>query len=100
MIGILQGTLIAFPHQSRTGKRFLWRDGLIGLLFAVVFFSIDEYAVFHISINQVNYEIPDFLFYVLMGVAGAGFGADTARVLISPFQMYQKKRRHFSMLIG
>ena len=73
MIGILQGTLIAFPHQSRTGKRFLWRDGLIGLLFAVVFFSIDEYVVFHSSINQVNYEIPDFLFFVLMGVVGAGF---------------------------
>jgi hypothetical protein len=73
MIGILQGTLIAFPNHSRTVKRFLWRDGLIGFLFALVFFSIDEYVVFHISINQVNYEIPDLLFFVLMGVAGAGF---------------------------
>jgi hypothetical protein len=72
MIGILQGTLIAFPTHSRTVKRFLWRDGLIGFLFAVVFFSIDEYVVFHTPINDVNYEIPDFLFYVLMGVAGAG----------------------------
>ena len=73
MIGILQGTLIAFTNHSRTVKRFLWRDGLIGFLFALVFFSIDEYIVFHIPINDVNYEIPDFLFYVLMGVAGAGF---------------------------
>jgi hypothetical protein len=73
MIGILQGTLIAFPTHSRTVKRFLWRDGLIGFLFALVFFSIDEYVVFHTPINGVNYEIPDFLFFVLMGVAGAGF---------------------------
>jgi hypothetical protein len=73
MIGILQGTLIAFPNHSRTVKRFLWRDGLIGFLFAVVFFSIDEYIVFHIPLNEVYYEIPDFLFYVLLGVAGAGF---------------------------
>ena len=76
MIGILQGTLIAFPTHSRTVKRFLWRDGLIGFLFALVFFSIDEYVVFHTpisNVNDVNYEIPDFLFYVLMGVAGAGF---------------------------
>ncbi len=73
MIGILQGTLIAFPTHSRTVKRFLWRDGLIGVLFAVVFFSIDEYVVFHTPISDLNYEIPDVLFYVLMGVAGAGF---------------------------
>ena len=76
MIVILQGTLIAFPNHSRTVKRFLWRDGLIGFLFALVFFSIDEYVVFHTAINDmnnVNYEIPDFLFFVLMGVAGAGF---------------------------
>jgi hypothetical protein len=75
MIGILQGTLIAFPTHSRTVKRFLWRDALIGFLFAVVFFSIDEYVVFHTPtpINNLNYEIPDFLFYVFMGVAGAGF---------------------------
>ena len=76
MIGILQGTLIALPNHSRTIKRFLWRDGLIGFLFALVFFSIDEYVVFHTpisNVNAVNYEIPDFLFYVLMGVAGAGF---------------------------
>jgi hypothetical protein len=73
MIGILQGTLIAFPNHSRTVKRFLWRDGLLGFLFALVFFSIDEYIVFHTPINDVNYEIPDLLFYVIMGVAGAGF---------------------------
>jgi hypothetical protein len=73
MIGMLQGTLIAFPNRSRTVKRFLWRDGLIGFLFAVVFFCIDEYIVFHTPINNLNYEIPDFLFYVFMGVAGAGF---------------------------
>ena len=73
MIGILQGALIAFPPHSRTVKRFLWRDGLIGFLFALVFFSIDEYVVFHIPINDLNYEIPDILFYILMGVAGAGF---------------------------
>ncbi len=73
MIGILQGTLIAFPNHSRTAKGFLWRDRLIAFLFALVFFSIDEYVVFHTPINSVNYEIPDFLFYVLLGVAGAGF---------------------------
>ena len=73
MIGILQGALIAFPTHSRTVKRFLWRDGLIGFLFALVFYSIDEYLVFHTSINNLNYEIPDILFYILMGVAGAGF---------------------------
>ena len=73
MIGILQGALIAFPTHSRTVKRFQWRDGLIGFLFALIFFSIDQYAVFHIPINEVYYEIPDLLFYVLMGVAGAGF---------------------------
>jgi len=76
MIVILQGTLIAFPNHSRTVKRFLWRDGLIGFLFALVFFSIDEYVVFHTPINAINdlsFEIPDFLFYVLLGVAGAGF---------------------------
>ena len=73
MIGILQGALIAFPPHSRTVKRFQWRDGLIGFLFALVFFSIDEYVVFHIPINDLNYEIPDILFYILMGVAGAGF---------------------------
>ena len=72
MIGILQGALIAFPTHSRTVKRFLWRDALIGFLFALVFFSIDQYVVFHIPINDLNYEIPDLLFYVLMGVAGAG----------------------------
>jgi hypothetical protein len=73
MIGILQGALIAFPTHSRTVKRFQWRDGLIGFLFALIFFSIDEYVVFHIPINEVYYEIPDLVFYVLMGVAGAGF---------------------------
>jgi hypothetical protein len=76
MIGMLQGTLMAFPNRSRTVKRFVWRDALIGFLFAVVFFSIDEYVVFHIQINNVNnvnFEIPDFLFYVFLGVAGAGF---------------------------
>ncbi|GEM_PF-6473596 len=73
MIGILQGALIVFPTHSRTVKRFQWRDGLIGFLFALIFFSIDEYVVFHIPINEVYYEIPDLLFYVLMGVAGAGF---------------------------
>ncbi len=73
MIGILQGMLIAFPNHGRTVKRFLWRDGLIGFLFALVFFVIDEYLVFHIPINDVNYEIPDVLFFVFMGVTGAGF---------------------------
>jgi hypothetical protein len=73
MIGMLQGTLIAFPNRSKTVKRFVWRDGLIGFLFALVFFSIDEYVVFHTPINFLNYEIPDVLFYVFLGVVGAGF---------------------------
>jgi hypothetical protein len=71
MIGVLQGTLIAFPPAGRTSKRVEWRDALIGLIFAVVFFSIDEYGVFHTPINDVS-VIPDFLLFVCIGSAGAG----------------------------
>jgi hypothetical protein len=71
MIGVLQGTLIAFLPAGRTGKRFDWRDGLIGLIFALVFFSIDEYGVFHTSINDAS-VIPDLLLFVCIGSAGAG----------------------------
>jgi hypothetical protein len=73
MIGVLQGTLIAFPHPSRTVKRFQWRDGLLGFIFALLFFSVDEFVVFHTSINDVIDIILDLLFFVFMGVAGAGF---------------------------
>src|SRR5919198_862546 len=72
MIGVLQGTLIAFPPAGRTSKRFEWRDGLIGLIFALVFFSVDEYGVFHTPINDAS-VIPDFLLFVCIGSAGAGF---------------------------
>jgi hypothetical protein len=71
MIGLLQGTLIAFPPAGRTSKRFGWRDSLIGLIFALVFFSIDEYGVFHTSIDDVS-VIPDLLLFVCIGSAGAG----------------------------
>jgi hypothetical protein len=71
MIGVLQGTLISFPPAGRTSKRFKWRDGLIGLVFALVFFSIDEYGVFHTSINDVS-VIPDLLLFVCIGSGGAG----------------------------
>ncbi|HYX51370.1 MAG TPA: hypothetical protein VE843_16610 [Ktedonobacteraceae bacterium] len=73
MIGMLQGTLIAIPNHGKTVKRFQWRDALIGFLFALVFFGIDEYVVFHTPINDVQYEIPDVLFFVFMGITGAGF---------------------------
>ncbi len=71
MIGVLQGTLIAFPPAGRTSKRFEWRDAFIGLIFAVVFFSIDEFGVFHTSINDLS-VIPDFLLFVCIGSVGAG----------------------------
>ncbi len=80
MIAMLQGTLIAFPPPRRPVKRFVWRDGLVGLLFALLFYSIDEYGIFQTPINNVMSQIPDLLLFVLIGVAGAGFGADTARV--------------------
>jgi hypothetical protein len=71
MIGVLQGTLIAFLPAGRTSKRFEWRDSLIGLIFALVFFSVDEYGVFHTPIDDVS-VIPDFLLFVCIGSAGAG----------------------------
>lgn len=72
MIGALQGTLIAFP-PGRTIKRMLWGDCLIGFMFTLIFFSTDEYVIFHTPINDVIDEISDFLFFALMGIAGAGF---------------------------
>jgi hypothetical protein len=71
MIGVLQGTLISFPPAGSTSKRFEWRDSLIGLIFALVFFSIDEYGVFHTPIDDVS-AIPDLLLFVCIGSAGAG----------------------------
>jgi hypothetical protein len=71
MIAVLQGTLIAFLPDGRTSKRFEWRDSLIGIIFALVFFSVDEYGVFHTSINDVS-VIPDLLLFVGIGSAGAG----------------------------
>jgi hypothetical protein len=71
MIAVLQGTLLAFPPAGRLSKRVEWRDALIGLIFAVVFFSIDEYGVFHTAINDVS-VIPDFLLFVCIGSVGAG----------------------------
>jgi hypothetical protein len=71
MIGVLQGTLIAFLPAGRTSRRFEWRDSIVGLIFALVFFSIDEYGVFHTPINDVS-VIPDLLLFVCIGGAGAG----------------------------
>jgi hypothetical protein len=71
MIGVLQGTLIAFLPARTTSKRFEWRDSLIGLIFALAFFSVDEYGVFHTPIDDVS-VIPDFLLFVCIGSAGAG----------------------------
>jgi hypothetical protein len=71
MIGVMQGTLIAFPPAGRTSKRVEWRDSLIGLIFALVFFSIDEYGVFRTPIGDVS-VIPDLLLFVCIGSAGAG----------------------------
>jgi hypothetical protein len=73
MIGVLQGTLMTFPNRSRTVERFLWRDSLIGFIFALIFFSVDEFVVFHTPINDWIDVMLDFLFFVFMGVAGAGF---------------------------
>ncbi|MFL5625757.1 MAG: hypothetical protein ACJ788_09225 [Ktedonobacteraceae bacterium] len=73
MIGVLQGTLIAFPNHGRTVKRFRWRDALIGFIFALIFFSVDELLVFYGPITDWMGVILDFLFFVFLGVAGAGF---------------------------
>ncbi len=73
MIGVLQGIFIASPHPGRTVKKFLWRDCLIGLVLAVVFFSIDEYAIFHTPIEDVRTAFPDFLQFAFIGVIGGGF---------------------------
>jgi hypothetical protein len=73
MIGVLQGIFIASPHPGSTVKKFLWRDCLIGLVFALVFFSIDEYAIFHTPIEDVIDTIPDFLQFVFIGAVGGGF---------------------------
>lgn len=73
MIGVLQGIFIASPHPGSTGKRFLWRDCFIGFVFALVFFSIDEYAIFHTPITDVMTAFPDFLQFVFIGAIGGGF---------------------------
>jgi hypothetical protein len=73
MVSVLQGTLIALPHQSRTVKRVQWRDAFIGFLFGLVFFWIDEYVVFQTPLNDWKDELIDFLFFVFLGVVGAGF---------------------------
>jgi hypothetical protein len=64
---------MAFPNHSRTVKKFLWRDALVGFLFALVFFGVDEFVVFHTPINDWIDIIIDFLFFVFLGIAGAGF---------------------------
>ncbi|GHO98947.1 hypothetical protein KSF_089950 [Reticulibacter mediterranei] len=73
MIAALQGTLVAFPPPTGAIKRWQWRDCLIGFLFALVFFSIDEYAIFQTPINDVIDVIPDVVLFLLMGAVGAGF---------------------------
>src|SRR5438874_7726779 len=73
MIGVLQGIFIASPHPGSTVKKFLWRDCLIGFVFALVFFSIDEYAIFHTPIEDVRTAFPDFLQFVFIGAIGGGF---------------------------
>jgi hypothetical protein len=72
MIAVLQGMLIAFPHESETEKRFLWRNCLIGLLFALVFFGIGEYVILHTPLNDVISVIPNFLRFVFIGAVGGG----------------------------
>jgi hypothetical protein len=64
--------LIAFPHESETEKRFLWRNCLIGLLFALVFFGIGEYVILHTPLNDVISVIPNFLRFVFIGAVGGG----------------------------
>jgi hypothetical protein len=72
MIAALQGTLVTFPPPTRAIKRWQWRDFLIGLIFALIFFSIDEYAIFQTPINDVIDVIPDILLFILIGAVGAG----------------------------
>jgi hypothetical protein len=72
MIAALQATLVAFPPPARVSKRWQWRDCLIGFIFALVFFSIDEYAIFQTPINDVIDVIPDVLLFILIGAVGAG----------------------------
>jgi cytochrome b561 len=73
MIGVLQGALVAVPDQGRPVERFRWRDSLIGFIFALIFFSVDEFLVFHTPINDWIDVLLDLLFFVFMGVVGAGF---------------------------
>jgi hypothetical protein len=73
MIAVLQGTLMAFPDHSRTAARFRWRDSLIGFIFALLFFSVDEFIVFQTPITYGIDVMLDFLFFVFLGVVGAGF---------------------------
>ncbi len=73
MIGVLQGIFMASPHPGSTVKRFLWRDCLIGFVLALVFFSIDEYVIFHTPIEDVRTALPDFLQFVFIGAIGGGF---------------------------
>lgn len=72
MIAALQGTLVAFPSSSREINRWQWRDCLIGGIFALVFFGIDEYAIFQTPINDVIEVIPDVVLFLLMGSVGGG----------------------------
>ena len=73
MIGVLQGIFIASPHPGSTGKKFLWRDCLIGFVLGLVFYSIDEYVIFHTPIKDVIDAFPDFLQFVFIGAIGGGF---------------------------
>jgi hypothetical protein len=73
MIGVLQGIFIASPHSGNTLKKFLWRDCLIGFVLALVFYSLDEYVIFHTPITDVIDAIPDFLQFVFIGAIGGGF---------------------------
>ncbi|MFL5702204.1 MAG: hypothetical protein ACJ8AG_05170 [Ktedonobacteraceae bacterium] len=73
MIAVLQGTLMTFPNRSRIVARFRWRDALIGFIFALFFFSVDEFIVFQTPISYGIDVMLDFLFFAFLGVVGAGF---------------------------
>jgi hypothetical protein len=87
MIAILQGTLMTFPNRSRTVARFRWRDALIGFIFALFFFSADEFIVFQTPITDWIDVMLDFLFFAFLGVVGAGFwrryGQDPLNLTVS-----------------
>lgn len=78
MIGSLQGVLTArfFSHRdfNDNKKIFLWTDFFIGLVFALVFYFIDDYIVFPTcTLHDAFLTVPDLVQFIIIGAFGSGF---------------------------